>query len=392
VVGAGISGLSAACYAAGSGRKTLVLEATERAGGCMHSHAFPALGDYWVEAGSHSCFNSYGNLLAILEAQGLLERATAKAKLRYRLWRDGRRRPALSALHPLELLTALPRLAGAQKAGASVRDYYAAVFGKKNYRDLLGPAFRSIVCQEADHFPAETLFRRKPRRKDVLRDFTLPAGLEEIPRALAATPGVTVHTEQAVTAAGGGGDGFTLHCADGSRYRASALTLALPPDRAAPLLDALAPDAAVAARGTGMAEIDSQLLVFDREDLTIEPLAGLISIDGPFLSAVSRDFLAHPTLRGFAFHYPGGALDETARINAACEALGVEPRRLKASTAVQHRLPALRPGHGERVAAIDRALAGSMLGVTGNWFLVVSLEDCVSRSREEHERRFGRLS
>ena len=67
VVGAGVSGLSMAHYAAEAGLKALVLEGEERPGGCLHSHRFS--GEYkgfWIELGAHSCFNSYGNLLAIL--------------------------------------------------------------------------------------------------------------------------------------------------------------------------------------------------------------------------------------------------------------------------------------------------------------------------------------
>jgi protoporphyrinogen oxidase len=44
------------------------------------------------------------------------------------------------------------------------------------------------------------------------------------------------------------------------------------------------------------------------------------------------------------------------------------------------------------IESLDRALAGGKLGVTGNWFLGVSIEDCVTRSRAEHERRFGALA
>ena len=391
-----MSGLAAAWYTARSGLETLVLEAAPAPGGCMHSHRFPELEDYWVEAGSHSCFNSYGNLLLILEELGLLARATAKAKFPYRLWREGRRSSALSALHPLELLCALPRLPGRKKAGATVREYYGALLGQRNYRDLLGPAFRSIICQPADDVPAETLFRKKPRRKDVLRDFTFPNGLGEVPAALAAAPGITVETGRAATACHPRDGHFEVVCEDGSRYEAAAVTLALPPDRTAALLASVAPAAAAVAGQITLAEIDSQLLVFERDDLSIEPIAGLISIDGAFLSAVSRDFLEHPRWRSFAFHFPGGALDEAARIAEACSALTADPGRLRGTASVHHLLPALRKGHGDRIAALDRAIAaapgGERLGVTGNWFLGVSLEDCVSRSRAEHERRFGAIA
>ncbi|NBC13637.1 MAG: NAD(P)-binding protein [Gammaproteobacteria bacterium] len=391
VIGAGISGLSAAHYAARSGQDVRVLEADAREGGCMHTHAFPELGGYWVEAGSHSCFNSYGNLLGIMEEIGILERATAKAKQSYKLWQGGERKSILSALHPIELVRSLPKLFGADKTGASVREYYGKGLGEKNYRDLFGPAFRSVICQPADDFPAEALFRKKPRRKDVLRSFTMPEGLGEIPQRIAATPGVTLTTNAIATAIEHDGDGYAVTCADGTRHRADWLTLAVPPDVAATLLTDAAAEAAAITAGIGMAEIDSQLLVLDKADLGVDALAGFISVDGAFLSAVSRDFLEHPQLRGFAFHFPGDALDEQARIEAACRALNASPERVRAAAFVRNRLPALRKGHFNQIAALDRALAGGRVGITGNWFLGVSIEDCVTRSRSEHERRFGAL-
>jgi protoporphyrinogen oxidase len=392
VIGGGISGLSAAHYAARSGQGALVLEADSRPGGCMHTHAFADQHGFWVEAGSHSCFNSYGNLLGIMEQLGILGRATAKAKVSYKLWRGGKRKSIVSALHVVELLRSLPRLFGASKAGASVREYYGRGLGEQNYRDLFGPAFRSVICQPADDFPAEALFRRKPRRKDVLRSFTMPDGLSEIPVAIARTPGVMLRTGAQVTAVEPEDERFVVTCADGSRRVADSLTLAVPPDVTAGLLAAVAPEAAGIAGRIGVAEIDTQLLVLDKASLGIGPLAGFISVDGAFLSAVSRDFLDDPRLRGFAFHFQGDALDEDARLDAACAALEAKPDQVLASATVRNRLPALRKGHAEQVAALDRALAGGRIGVTGNWFLGVSIEDCVTRSRSEHERRFGPLA
>jgi protoporphyrinogen oxidase len=391
VIGAGISGLSAAYYAAQAGQDTVVLEATARPGGCMYTHAFAELGGYWVEAGSHSCFNSYGNLLGIMQQLGILDRATAKAKQSYKLWRGGARKSILSALHPLELALSLPKLFRMNKAGASVREYYGAGLGANNYRDLFGPAFRSVICQPADDFPAEALFRKKPRRKDVLRSFTMPGGLSEIPQAIAAAPGIRLQTGCAVTALSAEADGFAVTCADGSRLAAQWLTLAVPPDVAARLLVDIAPEAARRIDGIGVAEIDTQVLVLDKAAVGVDALAGFISVDGSFLSAVSRDFLDDPGLRGFAFHFPGDQLDEAARIDAACKAIDADPARVKAKISVRNRLPALRKGHAEQITALDQALSGTRVGLTGNWFLGVSIEDCVTRSRSEHERRFGAL-
>jgi protoporphyrinogen oxidase len=41
------------------------------------------------------------------------------------------------------------------------------------------------------------------------------------------------------------------------------------------------------------------------------------------------------------------------------------------------------------VGRIDTALAGIRLGLTGNWFQGVAIEDCLTRSRQECERLFA---
>ena len=388
VVGGGISGLSAAHYAAQAGIETLLLEREGRLGGCMQTHTFEQLDGFWVEAGSHSCFNSYGNLLEIMERLDLLRNVTAKAKQGYRLWRGGERKSVLSALHVPELLLSLPRLFGQTKSDCSVLEYYSTGLGKRNYRDLLGPAFRSVICQTADDFPAEALFRKKPRRKEVLRSFTMPNGLSDIPRGIAEGSGFRVESRRTVSAIASSGNGFIVRLEDGSERMCEHLTLAVPPDVAARLLNDVAPDAATILSRIGMAEIDTLLLAFKKGDLTVAEMAGLISVDGAFLSAVSRDFMADERYRGFAFHFPGGQLTPNERIAAACAALDVSPDQAAAVAHATNRLPSLRKGHQRLIEALDQTLATRPLATTGNWFLGVSLEDCITRSRSEHERLF----
>jgi oxygen-dependent protoporphyrinogen oxidase len=139
-----------------------------------------------------------------------------------------------------------------------------------------------------------------------------------------------------------------------------------------------------------MAEIDTQLLVLDKADVGVDPWPGFISVDGAFLSAVSRDFLDDPRLRGFAFHFPGDLLDETARIDAACGRWTPSPEQVRATPASA---TACRPCARGIWSVVARWTGRwpAALGVTGNWFLGVSIEDCVTRSRSEHERRFGPL-
>ncbi|MGB5831391.1 MAG: FAD-dependent oxidoreductase [Thiohalocapsa sp.] len=388
VIGGGISGLSAAHYAIQASVDTLVVERNQRLGGCMQTHTFAELGGFWVEAGSHSCFNSYGNLLAIMEQLDVLKQATAKTKQSYQLWSGGQRKSVLSALHIPELLLSLPRLLRQSKAESSVLEYYGKGLGERNYQDLLGPAFRSVICQTADNFPADAMFRKKPRRKDVLRNFTMPTGLGAIPAAIAATPGLRVESGRAVTGIAAEGSGFVLRLEDGSKRACTHLTLAVPPDEASRLLTGVAPNASAVIGRIGMTEIDTLLLAFCKSDLPVPEIAGLISVDGPFLSAVSRDFLADDRYRGFAFHFPRGSLTDTDRIAAACAALSVSPDRPAAIAHATNRLPCLRKGHQDLIGELDHALADRPIGTTGNWFLGVSIEDCVTRSRSECVRLF----
>lgn len=389
VIGAGISGLGAAHLSARRGLSTLVLESAPRVGGCINSLGFEGLNGFWIEAGGHTCFNSYGNLLGILDDLGLTGRARAKAKVGYRLWKDGERVSIASALHLLEAAASLPRLATAKKGGQSVAQYYSRILGRRNYRDLLRHAFQAVICQPADDYPAEALFRRKPRRKGMLKAFTFPQGLSEIPAAIAAQDCLEVRTDQGVAAVVPDGTGFRV-LADGTgEVACESLTLAVPPDAAARLIPPDYAEARAVAQSIPMAEIETLALAFRAADLGLPALAGLIAVDDAFYSAVSRDFLPDPAYRGFAFHFRPGTLDATAQLRRACLALGVAPERVAAMARVHNRLPALRAGHGELVQRLDRSLAGSRLAIVGNWFVGVSIEDALTRSRAESERLFG---
>jgi protoporphyrinogen oxidase len=76
-------------------------------------------------------------------------------------------------------------------------------------------------------------------------------------------------------------------------------------------------------------------------------------------------------------------------VERICRALAIRPDRIAGLTRTTAQLPALRTGHPELVQKIDAALAGGHLAITGNWFLGVSIEDCLTRSHQEHERLFA---
>ncbi|MDQ7000350.1 MAG: FAD-dependent oxidoreductase, partial [Mariprofundus sp.] len=181
VIGAGISGLAMAFEAQQAGMNVLVLEKENRSGGCFHSEIVPhESGPFWLEMGTHTCFNSYGRLLKILRQLNLMDQMQEREKLRYRMLVNEQLVSIPSRLHFFELLTHVWRLFSLKKDGKSIADYYAALLGSKNYADVFRHAFGAVLCQQADNVPADMLFRKRPRDKSIKRSYTFASGLGHI--------------------------------------------------------------------------------------------------------------------------------------------------------------------------------------------------------------------
>jgi protoporphyrinogen oxidase len=386
IAGAGISGLSLACFGATQGWRVLVLEQTHRIGGCLHSHRLGGNG-FWLELGAHSCFNSYGTLLQLLEQRGLLGQLQAREKVGFKLWTGHQAHAIPSRLNWLELLLALPRLFTTRRHGQTVAEYYARIAGRRNYARVLGPAFAAVICQPADQFPADLLFHRKPRRKDVLRSFTLPGGLQTIAEALAGHNGVEVLTGVAVQAVRFDGCQFAVDTSDGRLFTAARLGLATPAAVSAGLLRGAFAELAEVLAGVGSAPVVETVgVVVRRHAVKLPPVAGLIAADDSFYSVVSRDTVRDSLYRGFTFHFKPDRLDTEGKLKRICTVLGVQPGQLEEVVAKDNHLPALRLGHQALIQELDLRLTGKPLALTGNYFTGVSLEDCVARSHREYQR------
>ncbi|MDG4594954.1 MAG: FAD-dependent oxidoreductase [Candidatus Contendobacter sp.] len=388
IIGAGISGLSMAHDAARAGWRVQVLEADQRPGGCLCSHRFGgALDGFWLELGAHSGFNSYGNLLAILESVRALDRLQPRAKVSFRLFADGAVRSIPSQLNFSELLLAPFRLLRAKKAGHSVADCYGRIVGPRNYAAVFEPAFDAVICQPAAEFPADCLFRPRPRRKDVPRGFTLPDGLQTVADILAGQSDIPIEFGQAAREVWRAGEDFGVRT-DRGEYAARALCLATPVAVAAELLRAEFPELAAALARIRTATVESVGVALPADRVSLPLVAGLIGRNETFYSVVSRDTAPDARHRGFTFHFRPGVLDEEGKLNRIAQVLNAPRDAFDAGNVVSqvNRLPALRVGHGDWVSAVDRALAGNRLALTGNYFVGVAIEDCVTRSRREFER------
>jgi protoporphyrinogen oxidase len=388
VVGAGISGLGLAQMAKRWGLEARVLEAGTHLGGAIHSHRFETSdGQVWAELGAHTCYNSYGNLLQILEETGQLEILQAKLKLRYRLQMGDKLLSIPSQLNMIELLGVLPRMWFSRKAGQSAEGYFGRIIGRNNFARVLGPALDAVVCQPAAAFPADALFRKKPRRKEILRSFTGPHGLQSFVDGIAV--GLDVERNAPVRAMQRTAEGYRVLLDDGRGLNTKRLVLAVGPDVAAKLLRDTLPDLAACLDEIEMAEIESQAVLVHAADLELDSLAGIIGCEDDFYSVVSRDPVPHPHYRAFTFHFRPGRLDQSGRLDRICRVLGVKRSAIVESVVIANRLPALRLGHAERIEWIDQRLQGEALGLTGNWFQGVSIEDSLVRSAQECERLLG---
>ncbi|MCG8007082.1 MAG: FAD-dependent oxidoreductase [Candidatus Thiodiazotropha lotti] len=385
IIGAGIGGLGLAQMARRFGMKSLVLEAGSHIGGAINSHHFQTEGgDYWAELGGHTCYNSYGNMLQLLEEAGQLDSLVPKLKLPYRMLVGDVLHSIPSQLNFFELLGVLPRLWKSNKAGNSVKGYFGGIIGSRNYRQVLGPALDAVVCQPSSDFPAESLFRKKPRRKEVMRSYTGGSGLQSFIDAISS--GLEIRTQTPVTRIERMSDRYLVEVAGGEPVQADRLALAVAPDIASGLLATLMPELACHLAEIEMAEIDSQAVLIRSDSVELEPLAGIIAQQDDFYSAVSRDPVPDDNHRAFTFHFKPDVLDEVGRHGCITRVLGIEPADIIESASYRNRLPALRLGHYERIGLIDQQLKGTTLALTGNWFSGVSIEDTLIRSNDECQR------
>lgn len=383
VVGGGISGLVLASRAGADGLSTLLVERENRLGGCLRT--WQATPDFWLELGAHTAYNSYKAMLEVLAERGRLDDLLRREKLGY-LFLDGRRlQSPLARLRWLELLTHLPLGIGRGQEGRSLAEYYGALFGPRNYARMLAPAFAAVLSQPADAFPAQWLFRRKPRMKAAPRKYTWPGGLQGLAEALAGDAPFEVSLGKPVDGVERSDDGYVLRAGE-VPVRCRYLGIATQADAAARLLADVHPDLAERLRRIPMVDIESLAVTVPAGRTRLPRLAGLIGVVDDFFSAVSRDPVPHPTLRGFTFHFRPGRLDEAGKLKRIAEVLGVRRADLKDHRVALNRLPAMRVEHVALAGALDELLRDRPVLLAGNYFNGLSIGDCADRAAREAAR------
>jgi len=390
VVGGGISGLSLAFYCVQAGMKTTILEKNETTGGSFASPQYSANGKkFWLELGAHTCYSSYQNLLEIIESCGMKDAIIPRAKVPFTLFMDGKIKSIVSQLNILELLISAPNLFKLKKDGQTVKSYYSKIVGEKNYRDVISHFFNAVPSQRTDDFPADMMFKSRPKRKDVLKNYTFKDGLQSVARAISARSGLNVFTGQEVNSIQYIDDLYEIRTANGGEYSAKTLIMATPSLVSSKLLRDIHPDIASHLSKLKAADVDSLGVVVRKENISMKPVAALISPDDVFFSVVSRDTVPDDNYRGFVFHFRPGLDDKTKRTRIT-EVLGVGMSKIEHTFSKVNTVPTLQLGHHQWLEKTDSMLKKEKnLLLTGNYFGGMAIEDCVSRSRSEFDRLKG---
>jgi protoporphyrinogen oxidase len=392
IIGAGISGLSLAHYCARKGLKTLVIEKSERLGGTLHSHRFEDTNEFWVELGAHTCYNSYRNLIGIVEECEILDRLIKREKVPFKMLVDGQIKSIPSQLNFLELLISIPNIFSLKKEGQSVKLYYPRILGCTNYERVLAPAMNAVISQNADDFPADMLFKKRLRRKDIIKKFTLTNGVQTITDSISSQKTIEIATGKKVLSINTGNDLFQVITKDSS-YESDFLALATPASVAAQLLMENFPELSKDLAQIKVESVESVGIAV-KKDLTasIPPVAGIIPSSDSFYSVVSRDTVKHDSYRGFTFHFKPSILNNDAKLKRIAEVLGIKPSQIEHMSAKENFVPSLKVGHNALVGKIEQSISASPLLLTGNYFDGVAIEDCVTRSLKEFMRLKNMLS
>ncbi len=386
IIGAGISGLSLAHYCAKDGLKTLVIEKSERVGGTLHSHHFEDTNEFWVELGAHTCYNSYRNLIGIIEDNAFINKLIPREKVPFKMLVDGQIKSIPSQLNFLELFCSLPRLFTLKKEGQSVRSYYSKIIGNKNFEHVLSPALNAVISQDASDFPANMLFKKRLRRKDIIKKFTLTNGVQTITDSISSQKAIEIVTGKKVLSIGLKGNLFKT-ATDSEVYESESLAVATPASVATQLLKENFPELSKYLSQIKVESVESVGIAVKKDLVAlIPPVAGIIPSSNSFYSVVSRDTVKHDSYRGFTFHFKPGILNNDAKLKRIAEVLGVKPAQIEHMAAKENFVPSLKVGHEALIGKIEQSISTSRLLLTGNYFDGMAIEDCVSRSLKEFMR------
>jgi protoporphyrinogen oxidase len=290
-----------------------------------------------------------------------------------------------SQINFLELLISVPKLFTKKKEGETVESYYGSIVGKKNFKKIFSALFSAVPSQNADEFPADALFKKRERRKDILKHYTMKNGLASITNAVAQESGIDINYKVNIKSIVRSDEGYLIKTGEGD-FKSTNLALCVSLPAAVELMKPFASELAEKVSKIQHQVIESFGVVVEKSATDLKPFAGLVPTNDDFFSAVSRDTVPNDHYRGFTFHFKPGILSKEQKIEKVCSILHIRQDQIVDMQEKQNIVPSLRLGHYELVDEINALLKGHNLYLSGNYFSGLSIEDCVSRSKEEVER------
>lgn len=386
IIGGGISGISFAHYLHSTNKNILILEKNENLGGQIQTAYSDVYDNYWREMGAHTCYNSYTNLLSIVKEIDGGDQIQPLHKFNYVVYATEKIKSIFSQVSILPCILNFPKFFFADKRGKTVREYFRPLCGRSNYDRLFTNAFRAVICQKADNYPAELfLKRRKDRIKELPRRFTFKNGLSSFLKKIVEKDNLNIHSNIEILGIYKDGDIYRIETRKGAYY-AKNIAIATNPHEASILLKDIEPAVSVLLSTIPMSISESLNITLNSDKLSLKSIAGIISLSDGFMSAVSRDLIPDERLRSFTFHFEKGEKSRQEQVDLICKVLNISESDILEIVSSDHALASVRIEHLKLKEQIEKVRQSDDVYVLGNYYYGLSLEDCVNRSLDESER------
>lgn len=385
IVGAGISGIAFAAKLKEKGQKVLVVEKSDRLGGQIQSFESKIAEEFWFEMGAHTCYNSYTSLISLVEDKSLLSELQKGSYITYA---NHKLRSIASQINYFSMLTHFFRYFTSKRTDKTVKEYFTPIVGKNNYEKLFSKAFRAVICQPADSYPADLfLKRRNGRNEDFPRKFSFKKGISSFLNFIIENLNIEIKYNTPIAGIiQMENDSYELKAENGNSIFARSIAMATDAMTTAYILKPIESGIARLLETIETSKSTSIGVVIHKETCAIKPIAGIIPTSNDFMSVVSRDLIAHESLRAFVFHYMGDDISFEDKQDDICKVLGINRNDILEHTMMEHRLPSLRKEHIDMDKQIESVRNNDNIYIIGNYFYGLSLEDCVNRAIDEYNR------
>ncbi|MFZ9034692.1 MAG: FAD-dependent oxidoreductase [Francisellaceae bacterium] len=393
IIGGGIAGASFLNLAKKTGLSVCLIEQQSKLGGIVDTFYSDKAEDFWVESGAHTIYNSYGHLIDLFDDFALDNEIQPRAKLPFKLWlAHEKARPILTGINPIRAGAGLLLYRLKNAKGQSVKNHFSTVFGHKNYRKTLKYCFDAVLCQNADDFPAEFLFQKRPRNKNYPRSFTFKKGLQRLFTRLSTQHHDVIYCNHSIERLDRNENGCWQLQSPQDLFVAKNLVIATPWHVTQALLQSIEHPIAQLPYQPERSDFSTLSVILDkRKAANLPEVSGLIGIDTDFYSQVTRDIIEHPYFRGFSLHYKSARLDTSKALKHALSQFSIPPEAVIDFKFKTQTLPRYHTEHPLFLSQLDQHLKNQSLYLTGNYFTRLAMEDCVLRSQREFKRLYQKI-